>query len=318
VCALGAAGTLAWWLIGRDANVPGAAEKSPPEKTGFRLAPGRSATTVRAEEHPLPASAGPAPADIRSRFNESNDYLAFAASVHEAAQQGDGAAQYYLHRALNYCESTYGYFFIVHLPRGEVRHRTLEEAQQLTANNPLFTLDDVRDMQGRCEKLMSVTPPPYGTSQEWLDAGAWSNYPLSIVTIAARKSIETLQSSSAEERRVGGSRIRQIVIQALGSKDPEVIVRVGDVAANLAGKDRRAAAKQQWIWAMAACGGDEACPALKESIQYLCRADPQCQPFETPVDIIRRHSGNDFDEIERRARELRDKIDAGTIEESDI
>jgi hypothetical protein len=42
------------------------------------------------------------------------------------------------------------------------------------------------------------------------------------------------------------------------------------------------------------------------------------QPYETPLDILRRDAGNDFDEVERGARELNEKIDAGTLEESDI
>jgi hypothetical protein len=36
------------------------------------------------------------------------------------------------------------------------------------------------------------------------------------------------------------------------------------------------------------------------------------------VDVIRRQAGNDFDVVERRARELNEKLDAGTLEESDI
>ena len=36
------------------------------------------------------------------------------------------------------------------------------------------------------------------------------------------------------------------------------------------------------------------------------------------MDIIRRQAGNDYDEVERRAREINEKIDAGTLEESDI
>ncbi len=35
-------------------------------------------------------------------------------------------------------------------------------------------------------------------------------------------------------------------------------------------------------------------------------------------DIIRRDAGSDFAEVERRAREINEKIDAGTLDESDI
>jgi len=36
------------------------------------------------------------------------------------------------------------------------------------------------------------------------------------------------------------------------------------------------------------------------------------------MDIIRRGTGNDFGEIERRARELNEKIDSGTVDEADL
>jgi hypothetical protein len=97
-----------------------------------------------------------------------------------------------------------------------------------------------------------------------------------------------------------------------------VIFGIGYTAAILAGRDVRLGEQKKWIWMMAACGDETGCLSLAGAIQFLCRADSQCQPYETPLDIIRRKAGNDFDEIQRRARELRGKIDDGTLEESDI
>ena len=48
------------------------------------------------------------------------------------------------------------------------------------------------------------------------------------------------------------------------------------------------------------------------------KSTANAMPDDTVMDIIRRGAGNDFDEIERRARELNEKIDAGTLDESDI
>ena len=50
----------------------------------------------------------------------------------------------------------------------------------------------------------------------------------------------------------------------------------------------------------------------------MCRLDSQCHPDDKIIDILRRGAGNDLEEIERRARELNEKIDAGTFDESDI
>ncbi len=118
----------------------------------------------------LPADAAPATApDYRAQFNRADDYWDLAESLYVPARQGDPAAQYWLSRALSYCEGLYDWYFIVHLSNGAVRHRTLDEAQQLTASRPLFTADDVRDIQKRCQRLRSADAPPFGTSREWLD-----------------------------------------------------------------------------------------------------------------------------------------------------
>ena len=58
--------------------------------------------------------------------------------------------------------------------------------------------------------------------------------------------------------------------------------------------------------------------SMTEWKRLLCEVDSQCHRDDTVMDIIRRGVGNDFDEIERRARELNEKIDAGTVDESDI
>ncbi len=314
-----AGAVLAWWLSGREADRPAADVPQPapqeiqrePEKS-----PVSAATPPAADSAATPsASASP---DMRARFQDSKDYRAFAASIFDAAKQGDGAAQFYLYSALNYCEGAYGYFFIVHLPRGEVRYRTPEEALQLTANNPLFTPEDLTDMQSRCAQLMAETPPPFGTSQQWLDAAGKSGYPRALAIVANRKSYETMSGLPLEAAQAAATESRRLLIDALRSKDPEVIAAAGFTAAILAGKDLHLAEQKKWIWMMAACGDEAACPALTEAVRYICRGDSQCQPYETPVDIIRRKAGNDFDEIKRRALALRDKIDAGTLEESDI
>jgi len=57
---------------------------------------------------------------------------------------------------------------------------------------------------------------------------------------------------------------------------------------------------------------------MTEWKSLLCEVDSQCHRDDTVMDVIRRGAGNDFDEIERRARELNEKIDDGTVDESDI
>ena len=78
------------------------------------------------------------------------------------------------------------------------------------------------------------------------------------------------------------------------------------------------AKRREWSWMLAACLRTPNCEGFTEWKKKRCNWDEQCQPFETMRDIIRRDAGSDFGEVERRAREINEKIDAGTLEESDI
>jgi hypothetical protein len=270
---------------------------------------------------PLPAPAGPAPLpaaepNYRARLDASRDYWELAESLYVPARQGDAAAQYWLSRALAYCESLYDWYYIVHLDHGAVRHRTLDEAQQLTASRPVFTADDIRDIQERCQRLRSAEVPPFGESREWLDAATRAGYPMAQASAALGLALKGRQPGD-DVARGARDEARRLALEALRSRDPGVMAQMGDVAANLAG-DAAEARRQQWVWPLAACLRESGCESMAEWRRLFCNIDTQCQPFETPVDVIRRQAGNDFDAVERRAREINQKLDAGTLEESDI
>lgn len=308
-----------WWWT-RDAPPPGT--RAP--------ALGAGAPAARIETQLNPTSATPAVVraptesrtdveempDYRARLEDSRDYWEFAEALYVPARQGDAAAQYWLSRALAYCESLYDWYFIVHLDNGAVRQRTLDEAQQLTAARPVFTADDIRDIQKRCQRLRSEEVPPFGNSGEWLESATQANYPMAQASAALGMALQGRQPDD-EVARGARDEARRLALEALRSRDPNVMAQMGDVAANLA-RDSTEARRQQWVWPLAACLRESPCESLAEWLRLFCNVDTQCQPFETPVDVIRRQAGNDFDAIERRARELNDKLDAGTLEESDI
>ena len=240
----------------------------------------------------------------------------FAADTIERARQGDPSAQYYLSSALTYCESLYDWYFIVHQSDGTVRHRTLDEALQLTASRPVFTPDDVRDIQQRCQKLRKTQPPPFGSSREWLDAAVAAGFPLAQASAALNLALQGYERSDPDKARTARAAAREMAIDSLRTRDPRVMAQMGDVAANLAMDNPAEARKVQWVWPLAACLREANCESMTEWIRLFCNIDTQCQPFETPIDVIRRQAGNDYDEVERRARELNQKIDAGTLDEA--
>jgi hypothetical protein len=308
-----------WWWT-RDAPTSGtpvtpiAEPMEAPTSRAARVEPPAASASTRVTTASAAAST-PAP-DYRARLNESRDYWELAQSLYAPARQGDAAAQYWLARALAYCESLYDWYFIVHLDNGAVRHRTLDEAQQLTATRPVFTADDIRDIQKRCQRLRSAEVPPFGESREWLESATQSNYPMAQASAALSLALQGRQPDN-EVARGARDEARRLALEALRSRDPNVMAQMGDVAANLAGNAAEAR-RQQWVWPLAACLRESRCESMAEWRRLFCNIHPQCQPFETPVDVIRRQAGNDFDAVERRARELNEKLDAGTLEESDI
>ena len=256
--------------------------------------------------------------DDHARLRAAHDYYQFAAETIERAKQGDASAQYYLSSALTYCESLYDWYFIVHLPEGKVRHRTLDEALQLTASRPVFTPDDVGDIQQRCQKLRAIEPPPFGTSREWLDAAIGAGFPLAQASAALNLALQGHERGNPEKAKEAQSAARQMALAALRTRDPRVMAQMGDVAANLAGDSPAEVRRALWTWPLAACLREANCESMSEWLRLFCNIETQCQPFETPIDIIRRQAGNDFDEVERRARELNQKIDAGSLDENDL
>jgi len=265
-----------------------------------------------------PAEASAPPRDDYARLRASQDYFAFAEQLYPLAKQGDPSAEFYLSSALTYCESLYDWYFIEYTSTGAVRYRTLDEALQLTAVRPVFKPDDVRDIQQRCQKLRRSKPPPFGSSRDWLDAAIAAGFPQAQASAALNLSLQGHDRANSEKAQAARSAAREMALEALRTHDPRVMVQMGDVAANLAAGNPEAARISQWAWPLAACLREANCESMADWMHLFCNIDTQCQPFETPVDIIRRQAGNDYDEVERRARELNEKIDAGTLEEGDI
>jgi len=258
--------------------------------------------------------------DVSAQFWASNDYWEFAERVQEAAKHGDGASQYYLGLALNTCDFLYGYYFREQRSGTRPRIRTLDEAQQLTATRQgsAYTPDDVRDIQSRCQRIMNTTPPPFGIASEWMAAAADSGYPLALANKAMSKVLQAHNDPAPEKASAARSEARALVVEALQSRDAEVILTLASPVAFLAGDEPGNALKRHWTWVMAATLREPNDASLAEWKKQHCAVAGPCHPDDTMLDVIHRVMGNDFAEIERGARELNEKIDAGTIDESDF
>jgi hypothetical protein len=166
--------------------------------------------------------------------------------------------------------------------------------------------------------LSEASPGTFGYGTDWTADAAKLGFPPAQAMEAQAKAQRAQYNSDETSQAAARAEARTLAIEALRTRDPEVVREIAEVAAALKSDNEAKANKRRLPWLLAACLRSPDCDSLNEQMKTRCRFDPQCQPYETPLDILRRDAGNDFDELERRARELNEKIDAGTIEESDI
>jgi len=314
---------LAWWLwpaprapLAPPHREPVSADLPPGPSGALDAAPGNPPSTNRdiATTDTAPASS----TNYRAQFRAAGDYLEFAQQVLPAARAGDAAAQFYLSNALGYCESLYEWYFVERSSDGKVRHRTLDEAQQITAVRPYFSADDVRDIQGRCQRLRGLDEAPFGAASQWFDAALAQGFPLAQANAAYTLAIQSSQRGDPQKVRMARDEARRLAFESLREGDIEAMMQVGEVGAYLAGENSSQAPVRRWSWLLAASLRGADSQEMQEWMRMACRIDTQCQPYETPADVIRRKAGNDLDEVERRAREIAEKLDADTLTESDI
>jgi hypothetical protein len=312
---------LAWWSWPtRTLRAPSPHERPGPATvdTGPPRADPPDISPPETQARDVAISAPAASGDYRAEWRAAGDYLEFAKQVLPAARAGDPAAQFYLSTALGYCESLYEWYFVERSRDGRIRHRTLDEAQQITAVRPYFSADDVRDIQARCQRLRSLDDAPFGAASQWFDAALAQGYPLAQANAAFTLAVQGSQRGDAQKVRIAREEARRLAFDSLRDRDIEAMMKVGEVAAYLAGEQSAEAPVRRWSWLLAASQRGDDSAEILEWMRMACRVDTQCQPYETPADVIRRKAGNDLDEVERRAREINEKLEAGTLTETDI
>jgi len=312
LCAVGA---VLWWRNGLEQaqlrKADGPAQRPPAGAT-------RLDAPVTPESSALPQVASqPAPrVDYAARLRAASDYLDFVRSLQGAASTGDHAAQFYTFRAFDYCDDGYrGYFWS---RRGRL---TLDDALKRAATRFPFDTDEVRRVHARCHRLMELDARELGERLEWLRLAAQGGYPLAQVVAAQqlwRAVGEADDAAKVEERR-------RLVAMAIRSREPEVIWEIGSTPLDFKREVIEVEGVKELVesneydldhmaWWLAACTRGFDCSPRSEIVWQLCRFDPNCQPYETVTDLVRRASGNGFPEIEARARWINEKIDAGDWE----
>ena len=276
-------------------------------KESAARAPSAPAPSATATATP-PASQNTA-SDYQARFRNAGDMLTFVASIQDAAQAGDGVAQFYMYRAIHRCWNEY----MIYFGRGE-RERTLDQALINAEQMPGYSADAARELFQQCRRFKEANPTALLEGWNWLQAAVKSRYPLALSAMAAERGSSEFGSMNPNKSPEQYAEVRALAREALLSKDPQVIFDLARVTWRLTpqgeSSDETAA-----VWVIAACTRGFDCSSNSESFSFVCRLDAACQPYETGIDILRRQFGSKFDDLQERAHLLNEQIDQGRFDE---
>ena len=296
-----AAGFIAWRHATGDAPAAHDAESAHQLKDsegGDVVLADENVSPSRAQEEKLPERS----ADFAAQLRAATDYLDFVRALMPAAQAGDAAAQFHIFRALDYCAVEYRF----HIDRGGVR-RTLDDALRTAAGRWPYDSETVRRVHARCHTLVESEGKELGERSKWLQLASDGGYPLA-QAIASHRKPDSSPSGHSEEL-TNSEEGRRLLASAIRSGDPEVLWEIGNFG--LAPKLDDDLAVPELAWILAACQRGVDCSPQSDTVRAMCVYDPNCQPYESAADILRRTDGTGFPALEARARWINEKIDAG-------
>lgn len=249
----------------------------------------------------------PADHEYVAEFMAADDLLEFSRRMHVAADAGDTVAMYYIHAAGDRCVIDYSMAFDAEDGKTEV---TLEEALAREATIGVSGgVEKVRRLYMQCMNWRMMPPEDHQARKKHLEHSANAGYPPAQAEWASHLMTwhGNHENSTPEER----ARARELTLAALRSRDPNAYYEAQYVVQKFTHGDEYdeigAAA-----WFYAACLRGVECGPQSEMVRMHCTRDTACQPYEDLIDILRRGKhANQAGEIERRAREISDFIDAG-------
>ena len=237
---------------------------------------------------------------FEARFKQARDLRAFAESILDAANAGDGASRYWLYRALEECLTSHSTM-------------TLEEvlAQEAEQEQEKFDPEPIREWFTRCEGLRASNGKGLGEADAWLQRAVEAGYPMAQMQKALVLAVHMKGNTENAERMLADA--RALALKGLKSGEPAALAMMARVAVPMLGGLQSASTADSWL--LAACLRGLECGTHSEYFEVWCKSDPACQPFETGVDLLRRGYGAEFDSVESQARLINEQIDAGRFDE---
>jgi hypothetical protein len=311
-------GVLTWGVPASALVLAGYLYFSPSEKVSLVDKQDATQRTTAAPEEPMDAAILTAPSegvgarpqaltfDDKREFREAQDLWSFAEQLLERAKAGEANAQYHLFRALSYCDTLYPFYF-----GRKGKRRTLDEGLQLASMRYGLSSDEARDVYHRCDRIEGAEAHPFGSANEWLEAAQRAGHALAMIDSAKLLATKAAVSGTIDAANSRKEAVR-LAMEALASREPEVIFKFGDLATLFFGDTERAS-EMQWVWRLAACDRGYDCTSSAEWLKFQCRFDYNCQPNDDGVEYIRRNNSQNFDSIQSKAKDLSASLDANDL-----
>jgi hypothetical protein len=302
-------GTFWWWRPLHKVS-PGRATRS----TSTTTPRPSSFSTVGASTPKTSGNAAQHSQDYKALFAGSHDYLAFARLVLPSAKAGNPDAQYYLSRALEYCEDVDRSYFSRHGQRLNL-DQAIQYAAQLHRR-----VEVVQIAYDRCHELSNQGTSEFGTAQEWLASATKAGQPLAQSVTASKLLIQEMLQQFARAGAVPTSihdpstvvaDPRELLYKAVQSREPEVLLDIGEAYPMLHPNDPDRDVVR-YAWMLLACERGLNCTAGSELLNDRCYDwDSSCDSASSPEDYVQSLAGNKWPEVQQRASEIGSELDQG-------
>ncbi len=256
------------------------------------------------------------------RLKQSRNYLTFAQATIEAAKSGDPDAQYYLAKALDFCDSTskdaaYRVFF-----RRNGTELMADDSMQYPSE--LSKSEDLASLiHERCYELENgkEKDSEFGRPLDWIAKASNADQPAaqSALALAALQRFgdadTDLKNAMAVAHIENVEDARSLLMAAASTKDPEAIWNVGAAQGRFS-QTYDDKLKNQLAWWLVSCQRGFDCDADADWIQMSCQT-VGCPKDLAGPDFIRLMSRDCWQEVEQRAQEIADQLDAGELSQLD-
>jgi hypothetical protein len=313
-CAVAAAGFYVWNRSAPIATAPRSTSSLETVPTSRDVGQEKSAASSPLQKDMSSAIRLHGRSDYKKMYSDSHNYWDLVHVLLPAAKAGDADAQYYLATALSRCNQDNRMFF-------QRRGETLTVAEGIEwAEQRHLSIDIAQLVYDRCHDFLTRDAADLGAANDWLERASAAGQPLAQADMALKLGSQEILRDA---QRAGGAPnpdapasvqsdqdMSSLLRQAVESRDPHVLFDIGSAQGFLSqGETQRTV--NQFAWWLVACERGLDCSANSEWVKIACSGDPRCASFTDPSDFVRTLSGNNWDSISERAKDIDAKLDAG-------